>query len=61
MRVRAVSLNARDLMMLENGMGLTLTFPFVPASDMAGIVEAVGEGVTRFRVRDRVIFNFLPE
>ena len=60
-RVRAVSLNARDLMMLENGMGLALTFPFVPASDMAGVVEAVGEGVTRFRVGDRVISNFLPE
>lgn len=60
-RVRAVSLNARDLMMVETGMGLTLTFPFVPASDMAGIVEEVGEGVTRFRVGDRVISNFVPE
>ncbi len=60
-RVRAVSLNARDLMILENGMGLTLRFPFVPASDMAGVVEAVGEGVTRFRVGNRVISNFLPE
>ena len=60
-RVRAVSLNARDLMMLENGMGLSLAFPFVPASDMSGVVEAVGDGVTRFRVGDRVISNFLPE
>ena len=60
-RVGAVSLNARDLMMLENGMGLTLVFPFVPASDMAGVVEAVGDGVTRFRAGDRVISNFLPE
>ena len=60
-RVGAVSLNARDLMMLENGMDLTLVFPFVPASDMAGVVEAVGDGVTRFRAGDRVISNFLPE
>ena len=60
-RVRAVSLNARDLMMLENGMGLQLEFPFVPTSDMAGVVEATGEGATRFRVGDRVISNFLPE
>lgn len=60
-RVMAVSLNARDLMMLENGMGLTLTFPFVPASDMAGVVEGVGESVSRFRVGDRVISNFIPE
>lgn len=60
-RVMAVSLNARDLMMLDNGMGLTLTFPFVPASDMAGVVEAVGESTSRFRVGDRVISNFLPD
>ena len=60
-RVLAVSLNARDLMMLENGMGLTVTFPFVPASDLAGVVEAVGDGVSRFRAGNRVISNFLPE
>lgn len=46
MHVRAVSLNARDLMILKNGMGLALTFPFVLASDMAGVVEAVGESVS---------------
>ena len=44
MRVLAVSLDARDLMMLENGMGLTVAFPFVPASDLAGVVETVGDG-----------------
>lgn len=60
-RVGAVSLNARDLMMLEHGMGLPLTFPSVPASDMAGVVEAVGESVTRFRVGDRVISCFVPD
>ena len=60
-RVLAVSLNTRDRMILENGMGLTLGFPFVPASDMAGVVEAVGDGVTRFRVGERVISNFVPE
>lgn len=59
--VRAVAVNARDLMMIEHGMGLTLDFPFVPASDMAGVVEAVGKGASRFRPGDRVIANFLPE
>ncbi len=60
-RVGAVSLNARDLMMLENGMGLTVKFPFTPASDMAGTVEAIGEDVRRFAVGQRVITNFFPD
>ena len=60
-RVSAVALNARDLTMIEHGMGLALRFPFVPASDMAGVVEVVGDGGSRFRPGDRVIANFLPE
>lgn len=60
-QVRAVALNARDLMMIDHGMGLALEFPFVPASDMAGIVEVVGGDVGRFMPGDRVIANFLPE
>ena len=60
-RVCAVALNARDPMMIDHGMGLTLGFPFVPASDMAGVVEATGGGVTRFASGDRVISNFMPE
>ena len=60
-RVSAVALNARDSMMIDHGMGLTLDFPFVPASDMAGVVEATGGGVSRFAPGDRVISNFMPE
>ena len=60
-RVSAVALNARDAMMIDHGMGLALDFPFVPASDMAGVVEAMGDGVARFAPGDRVITNFLPE
>ena len=60
-KASAVALNARDLMMIEHGMGVPLHFPFVPASDMAGMVEAVGDGASRFCPGDRVIANFLPE
>ena len=53
--VDAVSLNYRDGEVVDNGMGMNLTFPFTPTSDMAGRVVALGEGVTRFAVDDRVI------
>ncbi len=39
-RAEAVSLNYRDKLVLETGMGLPLQFPFVPASDLAGAVES---------------------
>lgn len=54
-KVEAVSLNYRDGEVAENGMGVALKFPFTPASDMAGTIVAVGEGVTRFAVGERVI------
>jgi NADPH:quinone reductase-like Zn-dependent oxidoreductase len=60
-KVAAVSLNFRDKLVIEGGMGLALTFPFVPGSDMAGTVVRAGEDVTRFRVGDRVISTFRPD
>jgi NADPH:quinone reductase-like Zn-dependent oxidoreductase len=59
-KVSAVSLNYRDKLVIETGMGLALQFPFVPASDMAGVVEAVGSGAVRFKPGDRVISTFSP-
>ncbi|KAG7438133.1 Zinc-type alcohol dehydrogenase-like protein [Fusarium oxysporum f. sp. raphani] len=60
-RIKAVSLNWRD------GIVAIGTYPFpgpnalVPGSDGAGIVEAVGEGVTEWKEGDRVVANFTQE
>jgi len=58
-RVGAVSLNYRDLLVVE---GQLLPeppeMPFVPVSDFAGTVVAAGEAVSRVAVGDRVMGNF---
>jgi NADPH:quinone reductase-like Zn-dependent oxidoreductase len=59
-KVAAASLNYRDKLVIESGMGLPLTFPFTPASDMAGVVVETGEGAARFEPGDRVISTFSP-
>lgn len=60
-RVNAVSLNYRDKMVIDGTMPLALPFPFTPASDMAGVIESIGEGVTRFQAGARVISTFSPD
>lgn len=57
-KVAAVALNYRDKMMLENGMGGPLAWPFTPGSDLAGRVVETGAGVSRFQAGDRVISTF---
>jgi NADPH:quinone reductase-like Zn-dependent oxidoreductase len=57
-RVRAVSLNYRDLVTARGAKKRKA--PIVPASDGAGEVIAVGQGVTRFRRGDRVVAAFFP-
>jgi NADPH:quinone reductase-like Zn-dependent oxidoreductase len=56
-RMRAISLNYRDLLMV-NGMygrpAATTTDVITPFCDGCGVVEAVGEGVTRFTPGERV-------
>lgn len=60
-RVRASSLNYRDIMILEGRYGRVKFKPgLVPLSDGAGEVVALGDGVTRFNTGDRVVGNALP-
>ncbi|WP_266157279.1 zinc-dependent alcohol dehydrogenase family protein [Dyella silvatica] len=59
-KVRAVSLNYRDLMVTRGSYPVGSDKPLVPTSDGAGEVVAVGAAVTRFRPGDRVISSFFP-
>jgi NADPH:quinone reductase-like Zn-dependent oxidoreductase len=54
-RVSAVSLNYRDLLMVKGVYNPRLKLPILPCSDACAEVEAVGQGVTRFKIGDRVI------
>jgi NADPH:quinone reductase-like Zn-dependent oxidoreductase len=59
-RMRATSLNYRDLMVLKGGGRGPTKVGVVPLSDGAGEVVAVGDGVSRFAIGDRVIGCFHP-
>jgi NADPH:quinone reductase-like Zn-dependent oxidoreductase len=60
MRVRASSLNYRDLMFLKGGGRGPTKLGVVPLSDGAGEVAAIGVGVTRVKVGDRITGTFHP-
>ena len=54
LRLHAVSINYRDLLMVKGLYNPKLKLPRIPCSDGAGEVAAVGEGVTRWKPGDRV-------
>ncbi len=58
-KVHAVSLNYRDLMMVEGTYNPKMALPRIPCSDGAGEVVAIGEGVSRVKVGDRVCGIFM--
>jgi NADPH:quinone reductase-like Zn-dependent oxidoreductase len=57
-KLRAASLNYRDLLTVEGKYNPRLRLPLVPLSDGVGEVVAIGEGVTRVKTGDRVAANF---
>ena len=52
--IRAASLNFPDLLIVQNKYQMKPPLPFVPGSEYAGTVEAVGEGVRHLKVGDAV-------
>jgi len=61
LRMKAAALNFRDQLVPLRGYGaLTGELPLIPLSDGVGEVVAVGEGVTRVAVGDRVCPHMAP-
>lgn len=57
-RIQAASLNYRDFMIASGIYPFPQKDNVVPCSDMAGDIVSVGEGVTGFKVGDRVTGSF---
>lgn len=57
--VKALSLNFRDCLVISGKYNPKLKLPATPISDGAGVVSAVGPGVTRVQVGDRVMSHFV--
>jgi NADPH2:quinone reductase len=53
-RVKAVSFNPIDLYLRSGAIPMPMAFPYIVGADLAGVVEQVGRGVTRFQPGDRV-------
>src|SRR5437899_10961066 len=53
--VQAASVNFPDVLIIENKYQLKPPLPFSPGSELAGIVKAVGDGVTHLKPGDRVM------
>ncbi len=58
-QMRAWSLNYRDLLVIKGQYNPRMRMPMVPLSDGVGVVTAVGPGVSRAKVGDRVAATFL--
>src|SRR5216684_7179138 len=53
--VKAASVNFPDVLIIENKYQVKPPLPFSPGSELAGIVKAVGDGVTALEPGDRVM------
>ena len=60
-KLRSLSLNYRDLMVVKGLYNPKLPLPLIPFSDGVGEVVAVGEGVTRVNIGDRVAGIFFQK
>jgi NADPH:quinone reductase-like Zn-dependent oxidoreductase len=61
LEVHAVSLNYRDLLVIQGQYNPRLPMPAIPLSDGAGVIAAVGPGVHGVHPGDRVTSHFVAD
>ena len=54
-RNRAAALNFFDILQVQGKYQIKPPFPFTPGAEVAGEIDAIGEGVSEFRPGDRVL------
>ena len=55
--IKAAGINFPDVLVIAGKYQVKVPTPFIPGNESAGIVSAVGSGVTQYSVGDRVIIN----
>lgn len=58
--INAAGVNFPDVLIIQNKYQFRPELPFTPGSELAGVVRAVGEGVTQYKAGDKVI-AFTPQ
>ena len=53
--IRAAGVNFPDVLIIQNKYQFKPALPFIPGSELAGVITAVGDGVTQYKVGDSVI------
>ncbi len=59
LEVRAAGCNFADVLLVQGDYQMKPPFPFIPGSELAGVVRAVGDGVEGFAIGDRVMSSVL--
>ncbi|HYM10757.1 MAG TPA: alcohol dehydrogenase catalytic domain-containing protein, partial [Bryobacterales bacterium] len=54
-RTRAAGINFFDILQIQGKYQYKPPFPFTPGAEVAGLVDAVGQGVTEFAAGDAVL------
>jgi NADPH:quinone reductase-like Zn-dependent oxidoreductase len=56
-QICAAALNRLDIWVRNGWPGIRLEYPHIPGADGAGIISALGPGVTQFQIGERVVIN----